>query len=73
MLAMLLRFRGIILGYILNRGEGRACAVEAMHCMASTAHARPQLPGQPTLVLVTCLVRIAASVATWCSERSVRT
>jgi hypothetical protein len=67
----------MILGYILKCSEGRACAVEAMHRMAYTAHARPQLPGQPTprppLVLVTCLVRIAGSVATWCSERTVRT
>jgi hypothetical protein len=43
----------------------------------ASAHARPQLPGQPTprppLVLVTCLVRIAGSLATWCSERIVRT
>jgi hypothetical protein len=33
-------------------------------------NSQDNLPPALTLVQVTCLVRIAASVATWCSERS---
>jgi coenzyme F420-reducing hydrogenase delta subunit len=51
--------------------RSRSHALHGFYCACLSSAPRTTYPPALTLVQVMCLVRIAASVATWCSERSV--